>query len=78
MDVYRRSSLIASALRNRLVPTVNDMIPLCLQARNAARYVALVVTVVFPSLPRARDQANYRMNERTTEVESLIKKTEDA
>ena len=54
MDVYYRSTLITSALWNRLVPIVNDGAnfshdkPLAFK-RNAAVYVRLVVTVVFPS-----------------------------
>ena len=54
MDAYCRSTLIMSALQNRLVPTVNDSVnfsrdKLHAFKRNAAGYVGLVVTVVFLS-----------------------------
>ena len=54
MDVYRRSTLITSALQNRLVPIVIDSVNFSLDKplafkRNAAVYVGLGVTVVFPS-----------------------------
>ena len=54
MDVYHRSTLMASALRSRLVPKVNDSVnfsrdKLHAFKRNTAGYVGLVVAVVFPS-----------------------------
>ena len=53
MDVYRQSTSIASALRNRLVPKVNDSVNFSRDKphafkRNAAGYVGLVVADVFP------------------------------
>ena len=52
MDVYHLSNLIASTLRNRLVQTVNHGINFSPDKqhtfkRNVARYVGLVVAVVF-------------------------------
>ena len=81
VDVYCRSTSIVSALRNRLVLTVNDSVnvsrdkPYVLEP-NTAGYVGLAVTVVFPSF--LCKKPSKLSNEELTDEVSLNKETEEA
>ena len=73
--------MIASTLRNRLVPTENDRVDFShdkLHAfkRNTAGYVGLIASVVFPSF--SCKKPGELLNEGTTDKVTLNKETEEA